>query len=131
RYFLALGSEKRHKNLGLLARISGQLPAPVVLMAGPGAKEQLGFDASAIELPSISDEALCGALAGAIALLLPSTYEGFGLPAIEAMAAGTPVLAANAGALPEVVGKAGVLLPPEEPETWLEAARRLCADPSE
>jgi glycosyltransferase involved in cell wall biosynthesis len=131
RYFVAVGNEKPHKNLGLLARISARLPAPLVLLAGEGVKARLGFEGSTVELPSIPDDALAAVLAGAVALLLPATYEGFGLPALEAMAAGCPVLAANAGALPEVVGSTGVLLPPDQPEAWLEAARRLCSDPPE
>jgi glycosyltransferase involved in cell wall biosynthesis len=131
RYFVAVGNEKPHKNLRLLAKISDQLPAPVALLAGEGAKARLGFGSGAVELPSISDEALAAVLSGAVALLLPGTYEGFGLPALEAMAAGCPVLAANAGSLPEVVGAAGVLLPPDGAEAWLEAARRLASDPAE
>jgi glycosyltransferase involved in cell wall biosynthesis len=51
-------------------------------------------------------------MAGALAVVVPSTYEGFGLPALEAMAAGAPVVAARAGALPEVCGEAAVLVAP-------------------
>ncbi|HVE87017.1 MAG TPA: glycosyltransferase family 1 protein [Myxococcales bacterium] len=131
RYFVAVGNEKPHKNLGLLARISAELPAPLALLAGEGVKSRLGFDPAAVELPSLPEEELAAVLAGAVALLLPGTYEGFGLPALEAMAAGCPVLAARAGALPEVVGEAGVLLPPDDPGAWLHAARRLASDPLE
>jgi len=131
RYFVAVGNEKPHKNLRLLAGISAKLPAPVALLAGEGAKARLGFDAATVELPSLPDEELAAVLSGAMALLLPATYEGFGLPALEAMAAGCPVVAAEAGALPEVVGAAGVLLPPDRPEAWLEGARRIASEPRE
>jgi glycosyltransferase involved in cell wall biosynthesis len=131
RYFVAVGNEKPHKNLQLLAGISDRLPAPVALLAGEGAKAHLGFGATAVELPSLPDEDLAAVLSGAMALLLPATYEGFGLPALEAMAAGCPVVAAQAGALPEVVGAAGLLVPPDRPEAWLEAARRLASDAAE
>jgi glycosyltransferase involved in cell wall biosynthesis len=57
--------------------------------------------------------------------VVPSLYEGFGLPASEAMACGVPVIASSAGALPEVVGDAGVLVPPGEPGPLAEAIKRL------
>ena len=62
-----------------------------------------------------------GLVAGASALTFPSRYEGFGLPVLEAMALGTPVLAADATALPEVVGAAGLLLPPDDVDMWTDA----------
>jgi len=68
---------------------------------------------------------------GARAFALPSLYEGFGLPALEALACGTPVLASNAGSLPEVVGNAGILLDPNDPNAWASALERLLTDPEE
>jgi len=68
---------------------------------------------------------------GAVALAFPSLYEGFGIPVLEAMSRGCPVLAADATALPEVVGGAGLLLPPGDPERWSEAMLRVLEDDTE
>lgn len=67
-------------------------------------------------------------LRGARALLFPSLYEGFGLPALEAMLLGTPVLASNVSSLPEIVGEAGLLVDPHDPLALARAIRRLDRD---
>jgi glycosyltransferase involved in cell wall biosynthesis len=59
---------------------------------------------------------------------MPSLHEGFGLPALEAMACGTPVIASNQGSLPEVVGEAGLLVEPNDVEQIAAAAERLLTD---
>jgi alpha-1,3-rhamnosyl/mannosyltransferase len=64
----------------------------------------------------------------AAGLVFPSRYEGFGAPVVEAMQRGCPVLAADATALPEVVGDAGLLLPPDDPSAWSQAMLRLIDD---
>ena len=65
-----------------------------------------------LELSPLSDTDLAIFYAGAVAVLVPSRYEGFGLPALEAMACGAPVISSNASSLPEVVGDAGILFDP-------------------
>lgn len=128
RYFAAIGSIKTHKNLGVLQSIATSLPAPLVLLAGRGARRALGFDESIIELSPLPDADLVRFYAGAVGVLVPSYYEGFGLPALEAMACGGPVVAADAGAHPEVIGTAGLLVPAHDPQAWKEACQRLFRD---
>ena len=64
----------------------------------------------------------------AVALTFPSRFEGFGLPVLEAMGHGCPVIAAAATALPEVVGASGVLLSPDDPDAWAAAMIELLTD---
>jgi glycosyltransferase involved in cell wall biosynthesis len=127
-YFAAIGSTKAHKNLGVLQSIAEALPIPLVLLAGRGARRTLGFGEKTIELSPLPDEELVRLYAGATAVLVPSRYEGFGLPALEAMACGAPVVAASGGAHAEVVGDAGLLVSPDNPLAWKEAAMSLFRD---
>lgn len=66
--------------------------------------------------------------AGATALILPSFFEGFGLPVLEAMTVGVPVIASDRGALPEVLGDAGLLVSPDNPEELAAAMHRVSTD---
>ncbi|HVP61299.1 MAG TPA: glycosyltransferase family 1 protein [Myxococcaceae bacterium] len=127
RYLLAVGNPKPHKNLALLARIATRLPVPLVLLAGDGAGRV--FPRPTRVLSEVEEAHLPALYGGAEALLLPSRHEGFGLPALEAMATGTPVLAANAGSLPEVTGGAAELLDPDAPEAWIAASNAIVATP--
>ncbi len=128
RYLLAVGNPKPHKQLGWLAQLAPRLPAPLVVLAGPGVRA-LPLPPGVLGLADVEERHLVALYGGAEALLLPSLHEGFGLPALEAMATGCPVVAARAGALPEVVGEAGLLVTPGEEAPWLEAVWRLQAEP--
>jgi glycosyltransferase involved in cell wall biosynthesis len=130
KYFAALGSLKPHKNLQVLLPIADQLPAPLALLAGRGARRGLGFRENVHELSPLSDNELVRFLSGATAVMVPSMYEGFSLPVLEAMACGTPVIASDAGAHTELVGDAGILVSPTDSHGWLTAAQTILSDTS-
>jgi glycosyltransferase involved in cell wall biosynthesis len=131
-YFLYVGRNHPRKNLPMLRRAFDDarrrgLDATLVL-AGPG------HDAASSDhvhtLPYVADDELPALYAGALALTLPSRFEGFGFPALEAMRCGTAVIASSAGALPEIVGTAGILLNPEDAGAWSQALLELAGDPA-
>ena len=90
----------------------------------------LGVERHVLQEPAVSEESLIAAYHAADALVLPSSYEGFGLPALEAMAAGLPVVTTGAGGTREVVGDAALLVPSGDPEGLAEALHRLATDAS-
>ena len=136
-YFLYVGARKKHKNLALLIDALGKLPPserlPLVLsgpawtMAHPLAQraQRTGVLSCIHFAGALHDDDLALLYSGAALYLQPSLDEGFGLPPLEAMACGTPVLSSPAGALRETLGDAAVLLPPSEPEVWAEAMTEL------
>ncbi|QSQ16294.1 glycosyltransferase family 4 protein [Myxococcus landrumensis] len=129
RYVAAVGNAKRFKNLALLRHFAADLPVPIVLLAGKGAvAHELGLHENVLDLEELSEAEMPLFYGAAAALLLPSKYEGFGLPALEAMAAGCPVLTSDAGSLPEVVGGAALRLSPDDPAAWREATLRVLRD---
>ncbi len=128
KYFAVVGNIKPFKNLSVLLSIADGLPAPLVLLAGRGARRAIGFSDKVIELSPLPDEELVRFYAGACAVLVPSRYEGFGLPALEAMACGAPVIVSSSGSHPEVVGAAGILVSPDNPLAWREACLRVFRD---
>ena len=77
---------------------------------------------------SVADEDLPALYQGSELFVFPSLYEGFGLPPLEAMACGTPVISSNAASLPEVVGDAGLLVDPTRPEDLTRAIECLLSD---
>ncbi|MCA1305466.1 glycosyltransferase [Microbacterium esteraromaticum] len=118
-YVLHAGGAATRKNLAALAeawpRVHRERPGWTLALAGPAhpRRTQLfdGMPGTAL-LGRLPDELMPGVVASAAAVVVPSLYEGFGLPALEAMAAGVPVVAADTSSLPEVVGKAGLLVAP-------------------
>jgi glycosyltransferase involved in cell wall biosynthesis len=80
-------------------------------------------------LGRVSDAQLRSLLEQALCYLCPSTTEGFGLPALEAMTLGCPAVVAPCGALPEVCGDAALYADPHDPAAWAEAVTRLLLDP--
>jgi glycosyltransferase involved in cell wall biosynthesis len=89
---------------------------------------RLGLERRVRFLGHVPKEELSALYRGAACLVLPSRYEGFGLPVLEAMASGTPVVASTAGALPEVAGDAAVLVPPGDPAALADGIERALAD---
>jgi glycosyltransferase involved in cell wall biosynthesis len=82
-------------------------------------------------LGGVSEPALVTLYRGARAFALPSIYEGFGIPALEAMACGVPTITSTAGSLPEVVGDAGITLHPHDTEGWADVLERILLDKDE
>jgi len=90
----------------------------------------LGLDESVVFTGHVTDIELVHLYNGAVALVIPSLCEGFGLPALEAMACGTPVVASANGSLPELVGDAGLLWDVGRPAELLQALARLLNNPN-
>ena len=89
----------------------------------------LGLKNKVLIIPSVSEEDLVALYNGAFLCVYPCIYEGFGLPALEAMACGTPVIVANTSSIPEVVGKAGILVDPFNVNEMAKAIHRVLMDP--
>jgi glycosyltransferase involved in cell wall biosynthesis len=140
-HVLYVGARKGHKNLELLLRAWAAMPAnerPPLVLSGSAwtASEPLAALADSLGVADsirfageLRDEWELSCLySGASLLVQPSLAEGFGLPPLEAMACGVPVLASDAGSLPEVLGDAAELLPPREPAAWATAVLGLLSD---
>ena len=90
---------------------------------------RLGLESRVRLIPEVDDGLLPAVYRAASVFAFPSLAEGYGLPVLEAMACGTPVLASDIPALAEVSGSAAVLIPPHDLAGWAEAAGRVLADP--
>jgi glycosyltransferase involved in cell wall biosynthesis len=129
-YLLTLGSVERRKNLDTLAqayRLTGSTMPLVV--AGPQGWHAPALDGPGIvRLPYLPEDQIRALLGHACALLMPSLAEGFGLPVVEAMALGTPVMTSAGGALEEVAGGGALLVDPHNSAAMAQALRRLIDD---
>ena len=134
RYALAVGTRAAHKNLDALREAVALLGARGLVLAVAGAADAKVFQgagdvAAALALGRVSDAELRALYENALCLVFPSRYEGFGLPPLEAMWCGCPVLAAAAGAVPEVCGEAALWFDAEGPRTPAAALARLLDEP--
>ncbi len=133
-FVLAVGAADRRKNLGLLERamplVTAQRPNVRLVLAGPRRDPQVPLpDASWRQTVGfVTEEELAALYRGASALVMPSTYEGFGLPVLEAMRLGTPVICARASSLPEVAGDAAALIDPDDDEELASIILRVMSD---
>ena len=142
RFILYLGTLEPRKNLPVLVRAYAELrradpAAPTLVLAGGagwryaplfGLVEELGLKDSVLFPGFVPQVDLPLWYAAAEVLAYPSLYEGFGLPPLEAMACGTPVVTSTASSLPEVVGDAGMLVPPDDPAALAHALHHLLTE---
>lgn len=140
-YLLFVGLAQPRKNLEAVGTVFGRLAARRddlrLVLAGPDGYpegrldaivERTGAPERVQRLGYASPEDLPALYGGAAALLFPSRDEGFGLPALEAMACGCPVVTSDAGALPEVVGPGGLVFRPDAFDDLEEATARMLED---
>lgn len=145
KYLLYVGDVNPNKNLPILLRVTAKLKIHLVIVSRAFEKDSLpeiinlrqmildlGISHLVKVLPSVQmDPAddLVAIYSGALVYVQPSLYEGFGLPVLEAMACGIPVVSSNASSLPEVVGGAGLLVKPMEADL-AEGISKLISDES-
>lgn len=138
-YILSVGALDRRKNLTGLFRACARLGGPPLVVVGGGSGD--GFDAAAEAvrlgladrvqfLGRVDDETLATLYSGAGVFVFPSFYEGFGLPVVEAMACGAPVVASNTSSIPEVAGDAALLVDPHDPEAIAGAIAAVLSTPT-
>jgi len=143
RYLAAVGTLEPRKNLGMLVKAlrmlksNGSLFCPLLVAGASGWKnsqlireiQEAGLTEENIRfLGYMPDEDLPFFYGGAQLFLFPSLYEGFGIPPLEAMACGVPVIASNAQCMPETLGDAAVLESPASPEGFAKAIMRVLMD---
>ncbi|HXF69637.1 MAG TPA: glycosyltransferase family 1 protein [Thermoflexus sp.] len=141
-YVISVGTVHPRKNFSLILKVAARWIAEgwegqVVIVGKAGwadpAFERMRRDpiweGRLVLTGYVDDESRGALLSQAEAFLFPSLYEGFGFPILEAQACGVPVLCTPNGSLREVAGDGAILLPPEDPDPWLEALNRLARDP--
>jgi glycosyltransferase involved in cell wall biosynthesis len=132
-----IGSTAPHKNVALILDLAQQLHAVGLRIAVAGLGDPRVFATNAAAPPTqnvawlgrLSDSELAALLGNCLCLAFPSFVEGFGLPPLEAMALGCPVVASDRASLPEVCGEAALYASPADPDAWLAQFVRLSRDP--
>jgi glycosyltransferase involved in cell wall biosynthesis len=129
-FCLAFSSAQPHKNTAMLLRCFARpdMQDTTLVLVGMPVNGSVRSK-NIVYTGRLSDQELAGLYAEASAVLIPSLQEGFGLPALEAMNHGTPVLVSDRGALPEVVEHAGLVLPAHDIEAWQIAIHRVSQAP--
>ena len=143
-YILYVGSERPRKNLGRLfeafTKLKTEFPELKLVKVGPSGRhkrfrrdtmrksDSLGISRDIIFVDHIPELELAHYYSSAALLAYPSLYEGFGLPPLEAMACGCPVVTSNTSSLPEVVGEAGIMVNPYDTDSLSQAIRRVLTD---
>ncbi len=140
-YILSVAAQQARKNLAALVAAFSQLyadfPSHRLAIAGPtlwrygGLREQIAalrLEKAVTVLGYANEEDLAGLYGGADLFVFPSLYEGFGLPVLEAMACGTPVVCSSTTSLPEVTGGAALMVDPTSVEALAEAMARVLTD---
>ena len=141
RYVLYLGTLEPRKNLKVLLHAFARLDATDAKLVLAGAKgwmfqeifetvERLGLTSRVVFPGFVADADLPALLNGAEVFVYPSEYEGFGLPVLEAMSCGTPVVTTHVSSLPEVAGEAALLVPPRDAGALHDALRRVLSEPT-
>lgn len=141
-YMLYVGNFKPHKNVSSLLEAFALLPPRLrdnyqLILSGKldaysaqlnAIAEDLRLTKKVVFTGTVDEEDLPPLYSGAIIFLFPSLYEGFGLPPLEAMACGTPVICSNVTSLPEVVGDSGILVDPSETKNFIGAMELLLSN---
>lgn len=137
-YLLFVGTLEPRKNLGTLlnalSRCRSELPLVLVGWSGwgdsyfQGELKRLGLEGRVFFPGYVDDAQLALLYSGAVAFLYPSLYEGFGLPVLEAMACGCPVVCSNAASIPEVAGASALLADPSDIDAWAHAIDKIAFD---
>jgi glycosyltransferase involved in cell wall biosynthesis len=138
-FILTVGAHRPHKNHELLVRALAALPARVSLVVVgyfdpsfpnplPGLIAELGLGSRVRLVPEVADEWLPAVYRAALVFAFPSLAEGYGLPVLEAMASGVPVVASDIPALAEVTGPGAVLVAPRDVAGWVSALMATIAD---
>jgi glycosyltransferase involved in cell wall biosynthesis len=138
-FILTVGAHRPHKNHAVLIRALAQLPASVALVIVgssdprfpdvlPRQIDQLGVQARVKLVPDVAEDWLPAVYQAASAFAFPSVSEGYGIPVLEAMAAGTPVVISAIPALTEVAGGAALAVPPGDVTSWASALAAVLSD---